>query len=671
MRARSIALLALAAAALLPVPAAASTPQPAPTSVQPAELRLVGQTATVAPGEEFEVRVDVGAVPPDGSVRLVLHGRVRSRSELTASIEGIGLRTEMYAVSRPVAELPVAADGSRRLSLSFDPAQPGGIQLSAAGAYPLEVIAQDATGTTVSRLVTHVLAEPPRGDESPPLAVGVLAQLGTPPALQPDGSLVLDRDELDEQLALAQALAEVPAADATLAVVPETIDALAASASDEDLALLDAIEAAAVDRSVLAQPYVRISPQVLASAGLRDQVAQALDRGSVVLRDALGVEPDASTWVAGADLGAEGLAAMEALGFRHAVVDAEQVEPLSPGALRLSLAQPFTLAPPDDPADPSRVDALAVDPRIEARIDEDRDDAQLLAHRLLAELTVLWLEQPAVDRAVVVPIDVDVPAEAVAVVLGGIEESQLFQPAGLEELFELADPLRDAGRTPVERALEPTTEASIGRAHANRVAAGWARVDTLRSLVGVDNPLVGDAVDHLLLATAAELDRDEQRAHLEAVFDAVDEVTDAVSMSPRATITLTAREGTVPITVENASGVPIEAVITVESSRLDFPEGETIPITLAEGVTRRDLDVRARASGAFPLDVEITSPDGEIVLGSTRYTVQSTAVSGAGLVLSIGAGLFLVVWWARHWREARRSAKLVAGHPARHAKSDN
>jgi hypothetical protein len=35
-----------------------------------------------------------------------------------------------------------------------------------------------------------------------------------------------------------------------------------------------------------------------------------------------------------------------------------------------------------------------------------------------------------------------------------------------------------------------------------------------------------------------------------------------------------------------------------------------------------------------------------------------------GLILSAGAVLFLVVWWARHWREARRSAKLVtSSHP--------
>jgi hypothetical protein len=77
--------------------------------------------------------------------------------------------------------------------------------------------------------------------------------------------------------------------------------------------------------------------------------------------------------------------------------------------------------------------------------------------------------------------------------------------------------------------------------------------------------------------------------------------------------------------------------------------------------------VQMRASGAFPLGVTITSPDGSVVLDRTSFTIRSTAISGVGLVLSIGAGLFLLIWWARHWRTARRSTRLVPEHPAHRA----
>ena len=79
----------------------------------------------------------------------------------------------------------------------------------------------------------------------------------------------------------------------------------------------------------------------------------------------------------------------------------------------------------------------------------------------------------------------------------------------------------------------------------------------------------------------------------------------------------------------------------------------------AAQTTTIKLPVETRASGAFPLDVTITSADGALPVATTEYTVRSTAISGIGLALSIGAGLFLLVWWARHFRTARRARKLV------------
>ena len=87
--------------------------------------------------------------------------------------------------------------------------------------------------------------------------------------------------------------------------------------------------------------------------------------------------------------------------------------------------------------------------------------------------------------------------------------------------------------------------------------------------------------------------------------------------------------------------------------------------------TRIDIPVRARATGAFPLLIDVRTPDGRRSLSTSRYTVRSTAVSGVGLLLSVGAGVFLTVWWARHWRRTRRSRKLIAEphRPPRHGPS--
>jgi hypothetical protein len=125
------------------------------------------------------------------------------------------------------------------------------------------------------------------------------------------------------------------------------------------------------------------------------------------------------------------------------------------------------------------------------------------------------------------------------------------------------------------------------------------------------------------------------------------------------TITLTARDGTIPLTLTNDSGHPVDVRVRWRSNQLEFPAGTELDLTLPPGQTREDIRVRTRTSGAFSLDVVVTSPDGSIVLDESSFTVRSTTVSGVGLLLSGGAGLFLLIWWARHWRSARRARRLV------------
>jgi hypothetical protein len=59
------------------------------------------------------------------------------------------------------------------------------------------------------------------------------------------------------------------------------------------------------------------------------------------------------------------------------------------------------------------------------------------------------------------------------------------------------------------------------------------------------------------------------------------------------------------------------------------------------------------------MNVLVTSGDGSVVLDQSTFDVRSTAISGVGFALSIGAGLFLAVWWLRNWRNGRRSRHLV------------
>ena len=144
----------------------------------------------------------------------------------------------------------------------------------------------------------------------------------------------------------------------------------------------------------------------------------------------------------------------------------------------------------------------------------------------------------------------------------------------------------------------------------------------------------------------------------------MDATVDAIDAPEDQTVTLTARDGTIPLRVVNGNSFPVAVLIQLESDRLEFPDGDQIEVSLPPGETSLDIRVETRASGAFPLDAVVTSPDGVLEVTDTEYRVRSTALSGVGVVISIGAGLILLVWWLRHFRNLRRNRALVGAAAA-------
>lgn len=664
-----VTLAALLASATPLRPVLAAPQQPAPT------IELAAQTPLAERGSDFVLRVRLTGLPEDGSITLSLRQRVRSRSELDASILGEELRSRVINTVTPIATLPVQSDGTRRLVLSLDPSA-GGVPLSTAGVYPLQVIARDAADDELATVITHLIVPPEASDTSPPLNVAVVAQVGARPALRPDGTTTIDRAGLGDAGGLVAALRAVDDVTASLAVTPETIEALQTTGEPDDADLVDDLRLAATDRVVMAHPYANVSPDAMVAANLPEELTRHLNRGGEVLTNALGQAPTSSTWIADPDLGALGLAALPDLGVRHVVVSPTQVVPLPEGLVDLSLAHRFLLASPDagegpDPA-PSTTDAIALDPIVLNRLASEGSPA-LVASRVLTELAVIWFEQPGVPRGAVLPLGTDTDPAAVQAILDGLRAGEVFSAVSLDQLFAATSPLVDPGDNAVTRALTPEGVSTIAPEEAEEVQDTRAALDSFGGMVGADSPRTDALERQLLLATASELTGRDRTAHAQAVVAAVDTVANGVSGPERFTLTLAARNGTIPLTLRNDSGIPLHVVVRLRSAKLDFPEGTEIERTLTEPLTRLDIPVTARASGAFPLTIEVTSPDGQRRLVMSRYTVRSTAVAGAGLLLSFGAGLFLVVWWARHWRRTRRSARLVAttGHPTAAPTADN
>jgi hypothetical protein len=190
------------------------------------------------------------------------------------------------------------------------------------------------------------------------------------------------------------------------------------------------------------------------------------------------------------------------------------------------------------------------------------------------------------------------------------------------------------------------------------IRSARTRIQSFAGAVDPANPLV-DTLDRTLLASeASDLRARDRTAYLTGVQDQIRAQVAKIAMPQNRSITLTAREGEIPVTVTSTLAYPMKAVLRFSSDTLEFPQGDSAVLELNRRNTTTRVTVRAQSSGSFPLRVRLETPDGNLVLAESRFTVRSTAISGVGTALSIGALLFLLVWWGNHLR-GRRSRKLV------------
>lgn len=643
--ARALAGLLVLAPLLLLAPAARAQQRAS------ADLGLASQTAFVRGAGTFTMRLDVDRVrlPQQLEMVVTVHRAVRSRSEFALTIDGDLLGTSIHSDRYPFDELDFDAAGA--VPITVDPPSP------LPGVYPVSVRLLDTDDdTVVASLVTHLIRVPDEPVEMP-LSVAWVQQYGADPALQPDGTTAVDSAQLDELRTIAALLdAGVPL---TIVPTPETIAALATL---DDGTTTDALSTLLAEHQVLSTPFVDVDVNAIVGAGRTDDLARQRVVGDGTLHDVLGVDADTRSWSLLGAVTPAALAALAGLGVQRVVLDDAALVPLPSSATGgLTLARPFSV--PVGGSD--QLEAVAVDPALVSHL-EERGDV-LAAHHLLADLAVLHFDSPGTPRGVVIrPPDGWHPSdELLSTVFGALADAPLLQPVTLNELFVGVDPLADADGVLVERELAPASASPFGIA-TTELDRARAQIAGYGSLTGTSNPDL-ELLDRLVLVSETDdLRATTRRAYLAAVSARVAEPGTLVRVLGDRTYRLTAREGTIPLTLVNDNPFDVNVTLELTSDKLEFTKSGDLGrqrieglVLAAQSTTTEAVPVKARTSGAFPLRVVVRSPDGQLELGRTQITITSTVASGVGIVLSVGAALFLLLWWGSHWRTARRARRLV------------
>ncbi|KAA0235152.1 MAG: hypothetical protein JJLCMIEE_01413 [Acidimicrobiales bacterium] len=615
-------------------------------------LELVELTPWVEPDGEFVARFSLSRpIPLDAEVTYSIRSPVNEsdqsgRTQFLAGLSGEDAGPALHnPVTRPALQL---LEGPAELVLRIPVSSTGDAgrtYIPNAGVHPV-VIEVTAGDELIDEQVVHLVRLPE--DVTDPLRIAFLFSVGAPVALQPDGSVRLDAASREQIAAVVDLLGQASGTELSVRVTPETVTALTATADPGDADLLEDLAAVTSAREVLQQPYTELDIGAWSEPALSEELELRFQAGDAALVDLLGAVATRSTWQPDSTLTTGSTSVLEGYGVTNFVIRDDFVSPDDDA----ETGEPFLLA-----ADGTTPVGLATDQLLQAQLSTGVAEPIASAYRFLAHLAVIYFEDPDAARGLVIaPESID-NLVFYQTILDGLESGTIVSSATTGELFEEV-PVGDTDQAPIIRQLTGSESEPLGD-YPSELSRARGMLVGYSSMVADTTSRADFLAELLLVSGARTLTASERQRYLDTVTSTIEGDLSQIRAPRQRTITLAAREAVLPLSLENRLEFPVEVSLEMDSDQLEFPDGDVMTVLLQPGDNRLSLKVTTRTSGEFPLVIEVTSPDGSLPVTLIDLDIRSTAVSGVGLVISIGALLFLLGWWATNFRRTRRDRRLV------------
>ncbi|MGB3055901.1 MAG: DUF6049 family protein, partial [Acidimicrobiales bacterium] len=647
-------------------------------------LQLIAQDGVVAPDGQFTVFVEASGVASGSDLAVDIFPAVTTQSQLDAALDN---KPRSSIGTFPVVELPGDPNLSPvRSGFVIDlwgrhglPKRGGWAKrLTKAGVYPIRIRLRGPDNTTLTTVVTFLLRGPDTDEDVEPTPAYLLADIrsGTQANELIDNPTAPLGDDMVKGIAtLTDLLGDHPTVPATISVTPEVVERLASTRPRSDADTEDnpsstsattttssgstppssttsqprgtdpndVTAAQAMDglrtvlkssgREVLGAPAQTIDPAELIELGLADELAAQNLRGAQILTRHL-EQPLTSAWWLRTRLDSAAVKALTSIGIHHLLV--------APDAVIGDQGHPASPVPSGGPS--SR--ATVVEPALRVG---NHSDPVLAANRLIGHLAALSSIEGRPSTVVTIQLPRTaqdaVETEAILTLL----EANTFVDA--EAISSLSKGPHDD--TPV--VFAPTTATTdADRSWAGDLRRTRSLVDSYSSMVPDQPTSVSELSQRLSLSADHRLDPDRRSQQVTGVREDVERLLRQVSIPPSDQVTLGNRDAEFPLVITSQSPTPLEVVVELTASDRLTIDKPRIEVLLDGEHTEVPIAVRSRLPGDTPLKVRVTTPDGSVLLSEGTYSVRSTAVSGVGLVLTVGAGLFLAIWWGRHIIRSRR-----------------
>jgi Family of unknown function (DUF6049) len=675
---RTLAAVA-AVLALLAAPAAA-TAQTQQEAAPSFEVVLTSISPVTTPATPLAYRVAVRNRGQAAVGNLVVTARLGRPVDTRSALGSVLANPASVAATRALdqfrpAVAEVAAGATSQLEPRQVPLPPGLADLRAGVVLPLVVTvdAQGPGGGQVSDSLTSFVIHLPAGPPKQPLRAALLVPVREPTHRNPAGDFVDDRlaGLLERRGSLGAVAAELssdgaPAATMVVdAMLVEEATAMAGSwrlrqggrrttvgpgdpRSQAAAAFLQDLKRAASDHPPAAFPFGNADLPALVGAGGGARAANAVERGRDVLTQGLGTPPgiDLAWPVDGAVDGAL-LQTLEQTGSDVVVLDPRHL-PAPPSTVTQNATVDLGRG-----EEPQR--ALVGDAVLSGALSDPRAGSAPVewAQRILAETAVAWLERPnsSEPRGILLaPPQGWRPTRAFfrSLVRGLGQASSFLQLQPAATLAADVPQGPDEGKRLLATVTSADVAAGLPRKYLKLVEDTRSDLDSFLRAVDNDFPTASGLQRNLLVAESRDWRPDDVRAtgrsYIRSVTSAIRGVYRRIHVGTTP-VTLTARRGTIPVTVANESNERVTVVLRLTSPKVDLPRASDRFVLEPRRRTTQLLPVGTRATGTFPIRVDVLTPDGRERIATGEVRLISTAFNRVALALTGGAVGVLLLWW--------------------------
>ena len=586
-------------------------------------------------------------VAADDRLEFLLHRRVASRDSFRSIADGdvipavtdsISFRMSRIArdyAGHLIAVVPITTSDKQGASLS----------IPFEGVYPLTIRVVDSeTGDVVTSVLTFLN----RRDttlETPVVPFSTIVSLTGPPSLLPDGTSVITDSARDSVTRLVAFLTTFRS-PVTISIQPEIIASFANSSLPTDVELFTKLRDLLRQHTIVNTTFTPSNPSLFAAMNLSGEFRAQLKFGEKTLNRLLpGVTIQRHTWIAMDNVDPPAMSVLKSAGITSVIlmpsaqslVTSERSLSLLGRVTRagkefISVVSPLNGATQIKHAQPAGSERLAY--KIAAELLVERDD--LLAQENLPTEIKMGVVASFHDAA---------ESGAVVTATKALSQSGGFSMSDFGGTY-VVNPI-----TPAVAFAKNSTSFDISRA--GSIRATRRDLDATKSMLGPEDVRRETWPSRFSLGTSTITN--SPGAYITSLRTTMRAVRDAVTVTTPKSVTLSSQTAAIRIQVRNDSDQDLTVRVRLTSAKLTLTDPSRIVVLTKGGTTELNVSATTRASGAIPISIWVSTPDGnESVVDPITISANVNAIAGYGQLISVSLLLVLLAWWWSNRRSARR-----------------